>query len=257
VCVAAGDAGTVVVKSVLVLGGTGEARRLAAELAGRAELRVVSSLAGRVREPRLPAGEVRVGGFGGVDGLREWLRDNEIDAVVDATHPFAAVITASAAAASGDLGIPLLVLRRAGWARWESDTWRWVESVAEAAAVLPAERVFLTTGRQELAAFAHLDDHWFLVRAVDPPEPPVPQRMHVVLDRGPFTVDGERELMAEHRVSVLVTKDSGGVATSAKLVAARDLGLPVVIVRRPPLPGGVEVVGTVAEAISWLDTTLA
>nr|WP_225953473.1 cobalt-precorrin-6A reductase [Kibdelosporangium phytohabitans] len=222
---------------------------MAGELPGHA---VISSLAGRVTAPRLPPGPVRVGGFGGADGLAEWLLDNEINAVVDATHPFAATMTATAAAVTRELGVPYVVLRRPGWRQGPADDWRWVDSVAGAAGTLPAERVFLTTGREELAAFAHLDGHWFLARSVEPPQPPLPRQLTVVLDRGPFTVDGELTLMREHRVRVLVTKDSGGEMTAAKLTAARELGVPVVVVRRPPLPGGVEVVSGVAAAVSWV-----
>jgi precorrin-6A/cobalt-precorrin-6A reductase len=239
-------------RKVLLLGGTGEARRLADQLADR-DVWVISSLAGRVREPRLPVGEVRVGGFGGIDGLRGWLRDNKVDAVVDATHPFAAIITASAAQATADLGIPFLVLRRPGWVEQPDDDWRWVDNVQAAADTLPGSRVFLTTGRETLAAFAHLHDRWFLLRSVDQPQPPLPRRLQVLLDRGPFTVDGELAVMRKHQVDVLVTKDSGGEMTSAKLVAARQLGLPVVIVRRPPLPD-VPTVSTVDGVIRWLDT---
>jgi precorrin-6A/cobalt-precorrin-6A reductase len=234
--------------TVLILGGTGEARRLAAALPGR----VISSLAGRVSDPRLPPGEVRVGGFGGVDGLVEWLRANDVTAVVDATHPFAARITANAVAATAVVGVPLLVLRRPGWTEQPGDDWRWVGSLAEAAADLPGERVFLTTGRQDIGLFAHLG-HYFVARSVEPPEPPLPRRIHVVLDRGPFTVDSEIALLREHAVDVVVTKDSGGGMTAAKLVAARHLGLPVVIVRRPPLPD-VDTVETVEAAVSWLGT---
>jgi precorrin-6A/cobalt-precorrin-6A reductase len=233
---------------VLVLGGTAEARRLASELTGR--VRVISSLAGRVRDPRLPAGEVRIGGFGGADGLRDWLRDNKVDAVVDATHPFAAVITSSAAQATAELGISYIVLRRPGWQQDPRDSWHWVDSVRAAASALPGERVFLTTGR-DLSEFAHLS-HWFLARSVEPPQPPMPARLQVVLARGPFTVDGELATMREHAVDVLVTKDSGGDMTAAKLVAARSLGLPVVIVRRPPLPVGVTSVSSVDEVLSLL-----
>ncbi|GLZ33389.1 precorrin-6A reductase [Lentzea sp. NBRC 105346] len=231
---------------MLVLGGTGEARRLAALVP------VISSLAGRVSDPRLPDGDVRVGGFGGVDGLVTWLRDNDISAVVDATHPFARKITANAFEATSRLGLPFLILRRPGFVQEPGDDWRWVSSVAEAAASLPGERVFLTTGRQDISAFASCSQ-WFLARMVEPPASPLPQRIQVLLDRGPFTVDGELALLREHRIDVLVTKDSGGEMTSAKLVAARRLGVPVVIVRRPPLPDA-PVVATVEEAVSWLGT---
>ncbi|GII84315.1 precorrin-6A reductase [Sphaerisporangium siamense] len=242
---------------VLILGGTGEARRLAAALAGRPEVRVVSSLAGRVSDPRLPEGEVRVGGFGGPELMAAWLRDQRIRAVVDATHPFAERITVSAVRATEQAGVPLLVLRRPGWRAEKGDDWHWARSLEEAAASLPSlgRRVFLTTGRQGLPVFAGLDALWFLIRTVDPPEPPLPARHHLILDRGPYTPDGERSLMREHRIDVLVTKDSGGTMTVAKLAAARDLGLPVVVVRRPPLPD-CRVAETVEAALAWVRTLL-
>ncbi|SEP27647.1 cobalt-precorrin-6A reductase [Trujillonella endophytica] len=234
---------------VLVLGGTGEARRLAAELVA-AGVDVLSSLAGRVAEPVLPEGRVRVGGFGGVEGLAQALAG--VDVVVDATHPFAAGMTAHAAAAATATGTPLLRLQRPGWTAGPGDDWRWVDSLVEAADEVSAcASVFVTTGRQGLAAFAGLTGA-VLVRSVDPPEPPLPARCTVVLGRGPFTVPEEAALMREHAVDVLVTKDSGGGMTSAKLTAARELRIPVVLVRRPPLPAGVPVVATVAEAVGWL-----
>ncbi|GGM72965.1 precorrin-6A reductase [Longimycelium tulufanense] len=243
---------------VLVLGGTGEARRLAAALADRPGLHVVSSLAGRIADPLLPEGEVRVGGFGGPDGLAAWLRREQVDMVVDATHPFAHRMTTSAARATAEIGVPFLVLRRPGWQAGPGDNWHWAESVPAAASLLAdlGERVFSTIGRQELAAFADLDAHWFLARCVDQPEPPLPRRLEIILDRGPFTVDGERRLLRQHRIDVLVTKDSGGDMTAAKLVAARQLGLPVVVVCRPPAPD-VPVVETVEEAVAWLETLVA
>lgn len=233
-------------RTVLVLGGTGEARALAAALGG---VRVISSLAGRVADPRLPVGEVRVGGFGGVAGLVAYLRAERVDAVVDATHPFADRITANAVAATAELGLPLLVLRRPGWTQREGDRWTWVGSVAEAARAVAGRRAFITTGRQELAAFSG-----GVARTVDPPDPPVPG-VEVLLDRGPYTVEGELELLRRHRIEVLVTKDSGGAMTGAKLVAARHLGLPVVLVRRPPLPDApvvAPVVATVPDAVAWV-----
>jgi precorrin-6A/cobalt-precorrin-6A reductase len=239
--------------NVLLLGGTGEAKRLAAALTGAPGVHLVSSLAGRVRDPRLPAGEVRVGGFGGAAGLAEWLRSERIGAVVDATHPFAGVITASAVEACATVGVPLLVLRRPGWRPGPGDDWRWVPSLPAAAALLPelGERVFLTTGRQGLAAFAGLDRLWFLARTVDPPDPPLPARLELVLDRGPYTVDGELALLRAHRIDVLVTKDSGGDQTAAKLTAARQLGIPVVVVARTPAPAA-PTVSTVDEAVAWV-----
>ena len=236
---------------VLILGGTGEARRLATALVDDG-VEVLSSLAGRVAEPLLPPGEVRVGGFGGAAGLAAWLRADPVMAVVDATHPFAATMTASAAEAAGVTGTPLLRLQRPGWRPQPGDDWRWVDSLEAAAdAVTGFGSVFLTTGRKSLDAFAGLPARC-LVRSVDAPSPPLPVRTTVVLARGPFTVDEELALLREHRVDVVVTKDSGGGMTAAKLAAARELGLPVVIVRRPPLPAGVPAVGTVAEAMAWL-----
>src|SRR3954471_957873 len=229
---------------VLILGGTGEARRLATALADDG-VDVVSSLAGRVADPVLPPGEVRVGGFGGVVGLVAWLQEHPVSAVVDATHPFAAAMTVNAAEAASLTGVPLLRLQRPGWTAGPGDDWRWVDTLPEAAeAVAGFEHVFVTTGRTGLGAFAGLAQE-VLVRAVDPPEPPLPPRTTVVLERGPFTVAEELALMREHAVDVVVTKDSGSHLTEAQLAAARQLGLPVVVVRRPPLPPGVPTVATV------------
>ncbi|MFE6050392.1 cobalt-precorrin-6A reductase [Kitasatospora sp. NPDC056446] len=241
-------------RHLLILGGTTEGRTLAAALDGRPGLRVTSSLAGRVAHPRLPAGQVRIGGFGGPEGLADWLRAERVDAVVDATHPFAAGISQNAALAAAATGVPLLVLRRPGFTAVDGDRWLPVPSLAAAAEQLPrrGERVFLTTGRQGIAAFAHLDGVHFLARAVDPPEPPLPPSFELLLDRGPFTLDGERALLRERGIDMLVTKDSGGAATAPKLTAARELRLPVVIVRRPPVPDGVPVVPDVEGAVRWL-----
>ncbi|RVW03283.1 cobalt-precorrin-6A reductase [Rhodococcus spongiicola] len=239
-------------RRVLVLGGTSEARMLAARLERDSSLEVISSLAGRVREPVLPAGTVRIGGFGGVEGLTQWLRTNDIDAVVDATHPFAARITANASAAASVAGVPMLVLRRAEWVAGPRDHWHQVPDIAAAAEGVPAvgERVFLTIGRQGVAAFVECPG-WFLVRAIDPPEVRMPGRSELLLARGPFTVDAEITLMLEHRIDVLVTKNSGGELTSAKLEAARVLGVPVVMVARPPLPPGVPSTADLESAVCW------
>ncbi|MFD8690801.1 cobalt-precorrin-6A reductase [Streptomyces sp. NPDC059651] len=241
---------------VLVLGGTTEARRLAELLAEElpAGARVTSSLAGRVTGPRLPPGEVRIGGFGGAEGLAAWLRTHRVDALIDATHPFAGTISFHAAAGAAAAHVPLLALRRPGWVPGAGDDWHPAASLEEAAAALPAlgRRVFLTTGRLGLAAFAALDGLWFLARSVDAPVPPHPVRMETLLDRGPFTLDGERELIRRHRIDVLVTKDSGGAATAPKLGAAREARIPVIVVRRPPVPEGTAVAGTPEEAVTWL-----
>ncbi|MCZ7415269.1 MULTISPECIES: cobalt-precorrin-6A reductase [unclassified Streptomyces] len=239
---------------VLILGGTTEGRWLAETLAEERGLRVTSSLAGRVGRPVLPPGEVRVGGFGGVEGLVEWLREHRVDAVIDTTHPFARTISFNAAEAAATAHVPLLALRRPGWVPEAGDAWHGVGSLEEAARVVRSlgARVFLTTGRMGLSAFAPLAEPWFLVRSVDPPEPPFPPRMEVLLDRGPFTLDGELDVMRRHRIDVLVTKDSGGAATAPKLAAARELGVPVVVVRRPPTPEGVPVADGVEAARDWL-----
>jgi precorrin-6A/cobalt-precorrin-6A reductase len=237
---------------ILILGGTGEARELAAELVAEG-VDVLSSLAGRVRQPRLPEGPVRVGGFGGPTGLAAFLRTERITAVVDGTHPFAGTITANAAQAAAQAGVPLLVLRRPEWEA--APTWQPVADIGAAAAAVrawPGESVFLTTGRRDLAVFAPDDRHRFLVRTVDPPDGPVPPRMTLVLDRGPYTVEGESALMREAGVGLLVTKNSGGPMTEAKLRAARNLGVQVVMVQRPPLPPMVPTVTTVAEAVRWI-----
>ncbi|MDH6454589.1 MULTISPECIES: cobalt-precorrin-6A reductase [unclassified Streptomyces] len=240
---------------ILILGGTTEARELAAGLASRPGVRVTTSLAGRVTRPGAVAGEVRIGGFGGVAGLADWIREEQVDALVDATHPFARAITAHAVRAAAATGVRCVVLRRPGWRPGPGDRWHQVDSLEEAARLLPSlgRRVFLTTGRTELAALAHLTELHFVVRSVELPEPPMPPHTEVLLARGPFTVADESTLLYDHCIDVLVTKDSGGAATSAKLTAARELALPVVVVRRPPLPDGVTAVPDVASLERWLD----
>ena len=239
---------------VLVLGGTAEARALAAELDAHG-VGFVSSLAGRVSRPRLPVGEVRVGGFGGVPGLTAYLRERDVSAVVDATHPFAATMTANAARACADTRVPLLRLARPGWGDHpDAGRWTWVASQDEAreAAGRLGSRPFLTTGRQTLGHYARWADRDVLVRVVEPLASVVPARWSVVQDRGPYAVQGELSLMREHRVDVLVTKDSGGAYTRAKLDAARQLEVPVVVVRRPEPPRGVPTVSTTGEVLAAL-----
>lgn len=238
---------------VLVLGGTAEGRSLA-EALHRNGIDVVSTLAGRVAEPRLPVGEVRIGGFGGVDGLIAHLREGGYTHVVDATHPFAARMSEHAAAAAARAGIPIMRLSRPGWSQDpRASTWHWVDSLDDArdrADALGA-RPFLTTGRQTLG---HFRDWWgrpVLVRVVEPVEEP-PPAWTVVLDRGPYAVAGELTLMRSHRIDVLLTKDSGGAYTSAKLDAAQELGVPVVILRRPGGGGGIPRAPSVAGILDWL-----
>jgi precorrin-6A/cobalt-precorrin-6A reductase len=240
--------------TVLILGGTAEARELAGRLAARDGLHVVSSLAGRVRDPALPAGEVRIGGFGGVDGLAGWLATRKVAAVVDATHPFAQRISASAAQACTQTGTPLLSLVRPAWTPKDGEVWHEAGSVEDAARLLPGlgRRAFLTTGRQELAPFASLDRMWFLIRCVDPPSPPLPPASEVILARGPYDAAAEAALMRAHRIDVLVTKNSGGELTAGKLQAARELRIPVVMVARPPLFPDVQRAASAGDAESWL-----
>ncbi|MFI5775604.1 cobalt-precorrin-6A reductase [Nocardia sp. NPDC051570] len=239
---------------ILILGGTREARELAKVATGERGLEIVSSLAGRVREPVLPVGPVRVGGFGGIDGLRTWLADNAIDAVVDATHPFAATISANAAVAASDTGVPMIQLRRPGYDERPEDSWSRVPDLAAASETVAAlgDRVFLSIGRQGVEAFAGLASPWFLIRAIDPPTGALPPRHEILLARGPFAVEDELRLLAERRIEVLVTKDSGGAATTAKLIAARARHIPVVMIDRPPVPAGTPHVTTVAAALDWL-----
>ncbi len=235
---------------VLLLGGTSEARELAELLHPKVD--VISSLAGRVPNPALPVGEVRIGGFGGVDGLRRWLVESRVDAVVDATHPYAATITEHAAEACGALRIPHLVVARPAWPQGDA-----IPATSDADAVKAVRdrgftRVFLTTGRSGVDVFSDVDA-WFLIRAVTAPDPhSLPPRHEVVLSRGPYRYEDEHALLAEHRIDCLVTKNSGGDMTRPKLDAAAALGVPVVMVDRPALPDGVAPVSTVDDAVAWV-----
>lgn len=248
---------------LLVLGGSTEASALSRAVAQRPGPRPVLSFAGRTAAlgPTPPGAEVRVGGFGGVDGLADHLRCGGYAAVVDATHPFARRMPFHAQAACAAVGLALLRLVRPGWSPGPLDRWTDVATVQDAADAVRdagraggARRVLLTIGRQELAPFARCDAA-FVVRSIDPPDPTILPRATVLLVRGPFDVDGELAVLRTHAIDLIVSKNSGGSATRAKLDAARLLGIPVVMVARPPAPT-VATVATVEDAMAWLDDQL-
>ncbi|NJL63807.1 MAG: cobalt-precorrin-6A reductase [Methylacidiphilales bacterium] len=243
---------------VLILGGTGDASALATQAAAIPHVEIITSLAGRTRQPLMPVGNVRIGGFGGETGLVEYLLQMQIDVLIDATHPFAAQISRNAANSATEIGIPYLMLVRPAWEPVRGDNWLEVENIKLAATSLEerAERVFLTVGRQELAAFAHLHHIWFLMRMIDPPtsDAIVPPG-EILCDRGPFSLDNEREILHNYKIDTIVSKNSGGDATYPKIIAARELGVKVVMVKRPNIPLG-EKVADVNSAIAWLMTKL-
>ncbi|WP_051949232.1 cobalt-precorrin-6A reductase [Methylosinus sp. PW1] len=238
----------------LILGGTSEARALAARLAGDARLHAVVSLAGRTSAPLASPLPVRIGGFGGVEGLTRYLVEERIERVIDATHPFAARISANARAACAALGLPLLVYTRAPWSPMEGDCWIEVADNAGVVAALgeTPRRVFLTIGRLGLADFLCAPQHYYLIRTIDQPqENDLPPRYQLILERGPFTVESELSLMRASAVDLIVSKNSGGRETYAKIEAARMLGLPVVMVT-PPRGGAARIVHDVAAAVDFL-----
>jgi precorrin-6A/cobalt-precorrin-6A reductase len=228
---------------ILILGGTTEARELATRLHEHG-VDVTTSLAGRVAQPRRPPGATRIGGFGGTEGLKRWVSENAIDALVDATHPFATRISRAATQA----GVPLLRLERPGWTETPGDDWLWVDDLEQAAAATAGHRVLLTTGQQDLAAF-RVHAAWFLIRTISPPDAPLPPHHELLLDRGPFTLSTERGLLERHAIDLVVTKDSGGPAP--KLQAARERHVRVVVVRRP-VKAAATTVETVAAALREL-----
>ncbi|MCA1909748.1 MAG: cobalt-precorrin-6A reductase [Magnetospirillum sp.] len=240
-------------RTLLILGGTRDAYDLAQILASQPGLRVVSSLAGRTDAPRRPAGEMRVGGFGGPQGLASYLRDNGIDAVVDATHPFAMQMGWNAARACAETGTRLLRLERPAWQAGPGDRWHFVDDWQQAAPWLAANsrRALLAVGRQDVAAFAGLDHIWFLIRSVQPPDPPPSlAQAEFLLARGPFDQQAEHDLLRTHRIDTIVCKNSGGV-TDGKLLAARQLGLPVVMRQRPPRPATAQATD-IPQVLDWL-----
>lgn len=239
---------------VLILGGTTQASQLAQQLGSHEGYETVFSLAGVTKNPVLPTVSVRIGGFGGMNGLRDFLRVENIEAVVDATHPFAAQMSRHAAMACALTGVPLLRIDRPAWTEVVGDQWTHVSGIDEAAAALgdAPQIVFLTTGRKDIGPFQHASQHHYILRSIDAPAPSsLPRQVTLLLARPPFTVAREMALMKDHAVTVLVTKNAGAEATSAKLVAARRLGLPVIMIGRPVLPA-VETVSTIEDALGWL-----
>lgn len=238
---------------ILVLGGTTEAAALARLLAARPGIEAMLSLAGRTQNPAPPPIPHRIGGFGGVEGLSAFLREHQVKAMVDATHPFAEQISANAVAAALRTSVPLLALRRPAWRAEPGDNWTEVADAEAAAVALGARprRVFLTTGRLELPAFLAAPQHFYLVRSVDAPEE-LPPHARLILARGPFAEEDELALMREEGIEVVVTKNSGGSATYGKVAAARHLGLPVILLKRPEV-AEVETVATAEEALAWIE----
>ncbi|ADK28820.1 cobalt-precorrin-6A reductase [Corynebacterium pseudotuberculosis] len=237
----------------LILGGTGEAREVA-QMLYDAGWHVTSSLAGRVANPKLPVGEVRIGGFGGPMGLTQWLIKEGVEVVIDATHPFAERISISAVEATRATGIPLIALHRPAWTAAPRDRWRTVSSVAQAASLAARDyhHIFLTIGRQQLAPFAEDPHNLYVVRTVEPPQVPLPPRHRLIMSRGPFTVTDEKKLMVDNQIDCVVTKNSGGPLTSAKLDAARELGVDVIMIQRPVLPPAAYTATSAAEVIDVL-----
>ena len=241
-------------RQILILGGTAQARALADALTAKGHA-VITSLAGRTIEPRRPQGEIRVGGFGGAAGLADYLRAAGIEAVIDATHPYAAAISAHATEASAATGRPLLRFERAPWQPQKGDRWIIIDNLAAAAKAAPelGRRAFLTIGVKELDSFRGIDNVWFLVRLVDRPPEPVPLcHYELILARGPFEAADERALMQKHRIDLIIAKNSGGDSTHGKIAAARDLGLPVLLLRRPVLPPA-ETATAIPAAIAWVE----
>jgi precorrin-6A/cobalt-precorrin-6A reductase len=243
---------------ILILGGTTEARELALALAGRDDLAATLSLAGRTAAPAAQPVPVRSGGFGGAEGLADYLRLQHIDALIDATHPYAQIISANAVQAAARTGTALLALRRTPWVAVEGDYWIEVADARDAVRELGQKprRVFLAVGRQELAPFSSAPQHHYFIRSVDPVEPPldVPHARYI-LARGPFTESDDRSLLVSHSIDAIVAKNSGGGATYGKIAAARSLGIPVLLFRRPQLQDS-PAVATVGQAVTWINHAL-
>jgi precorrin-6A/cobalt-precorrin-6A reductase len=246
-------------RRILILGGTTQARRLAERLADRSDLAVTLSLAGRTAHPATLPVPVRSGGFGGPDGLALYIKSERVDALVDATHPYASRMAANAARAAAMSGVAFMALKRPPWIAVAGDRWIEVADLRAAAAApgTASRRVFLALGRNELAPFVDAPQHHYLVRSVDPVDPPlaVPHARYITA-RGPFLEADERALLREHDIEIVVAKNSGGDATYGKIAAARSLGLAVVLLARPALPS-VRTVATVEAALAWIDAPRA
>jgi precorrin-6A/cobalt-precorrin-6A reductase len=244
---------------ILILGGTTEARELAERLAKRGDLEIVVSLAGRTKSPAPQPVPVRTGGFGGAAGLAEYLGKERIDALIDATHPYANIISANASAAARQAGVPLIVFRRPPWRAVAGDRWTEAVDVADAVRRLGerSRRVFVTLGRTELTPLTTAPQHFYLIRSVDPVEPPLQLPcVSYVTDRGPFSEGDDRALMSAHAIDTVIAKNSGGAASYGKIAAARALGIDVIMVRRPA-PSTGPAVETVDEVIVRLIHAIA
>ncbi len=241
---------------VLILGGTAEAAVLITKIQAISGVEAIASLAGRT-EQRNPVA-TRIGGFGGANGLVDYLRSQQINFIIDATHPFAAQISFNAAQAADECGINRLMLVRPDWEQQPGDRWISVASHQAAANILSglADRIFLSIGRQEISSYAHLKSLWFLMRMISPPAAnmPIPAGK-IILEQGPFSLAQERSLFQAEQIGAIVSKNSGGDATYAKIIAARELGIPVVMVQRPSRPDG-EQVSDVAAVLNWLQKQL-
>jgi precorrin-6A/cobalt-precorrin-6A reductase len=241
---------------ILLLGGTTEASRLARDIA-RARIDAIFSYAGRTNSPMMQPLPMRIGGFGGIEGLAGYLRAERITHVVDATHPFAARMSANAVAACAREGVSLCALERAPWVAQEGDDWSQVANIDAAVAALPNHptRVFLAIGKQNLAAFATQPQHQYLLRLVDPPDAPIPlPHQDIVIARGPFDVKGDTALMRSHRITHVIAKNAGGAGAAAKLTAARKTGAQVIMIDRPQIPAR-PILHDVDAVMRWLDHT--
>jgi precorrin-6A/cobalt-precorrin-6A reductase len=243
---------------ILILGGTAQARHLAERLRPRRDLDITLSLAGRTASPAPQPVPTRVGGFGGVVGLADYLRSERIDALIDATHPYAATISAHAVEAARQTGVPLVVLRRPPWVARTGDRWTEVGDVPAAVAALGAapRRVFVALGRNEVGTLLAAPQHHYVIRSVDPVEPPLalPKAFYIT-GRGPFSEAHDRDLMRAHGIEVVIAKNSGGEATYGKIAAARGLGIEVIMLRRPNPPAA-PAADTIDEVLAWLDHAL-